>query len=164
MAATPKYNQDYHDDWAWSLAAKGATDNEIAEAFGVSVRNVNRWKSKHESFRKKLEIGKEAADAKVEASLYKRACGYSVEESETIVEIGDNGEPKPMRIKRTNRHIQPDTMAAMYWLNNRSRKTGEWAQRQNLDIGLSQGLEDVVIYLPSNGRDIDGGGNVAVSE
>lgn len=31
MAAPLKYNQAYHDDWAWSLAIKGATDVEIAE-------------------------------------------------------------------------------------------------------------------------------------
>ena len=35
-----------------------------------------------------------------------------------------------MRTKR--RHIPPDTMAMMYWLNNRSRDTGEWAQVQNI--------------------------------
>ena len=33
-----KYNEKYHDDWAWSLAIKGATNEEIAEAFGISVR------------------------------------------------------------------------------------------------------------------------------
>ena len=44
MAAPLKYNQAYHDDWAWSLAIKGATDVEIAEAFGISVRTLNRWK------------------------------------------------------------------------------------------------------------------------
>ena len=50
MAAPLKYNQAYHDDWAWSLAIKGATDVEIAEAFGISVRTLNRWKKDHESF------------------------------------------------------------------------------------------------------------------
>lgn len=38
MAAPLKYNQAYHDDWAWSLAIKGATDVEIAEAFGISLK------------------------------------------------------------------------------------------------------------------------------
>lgn len=30
MAAKPKYNAPYHDNWAWSLAAMGATNEEIA--------------------------------------------------------------------------------------------------------------------------------------
>ena len=50
MAAPLKYNPAYHDDWAWSLAIKGATDAEIADAFGVSVRTLNRWKKDHDSF------------------------------------------------------------------------------------------------------------------
>ena len=38
MPTPLKYNAEYHDDWAWSLALKGATDQEVAEAFGVSKR------------------------------------------------------------------------------------------------------------------------------
>ena len=37
MPALSKYNPEYHDDWAWSLAIKGATNDEIAEAFGISI-------------------------------------------------------------------------------------------------------------------------------
>ena len=46
MAAQLKYNPEYHDDWAWSLAIKGATDKEIADAvktlakIGFSPANV----------------------------------------------------------------------------------------------------------------------------
>lgn len=40
MAAKPKYNAPYHDNWAWSLAAMGATNEEIALAMGVSERTI----------------------------------------------------------------------------------------------------------------------------
>lgn len=43
MAAKVKYNPDYHDNWAWSLAAMGATNEEIAKAMGVSKRTIIRW-------------------------------------------------------------------------------------------------------------------------
>ena len=76
MAAPLKYNPAYHDDWAWSLAIKGATDAEIADAFGVSVRTLNRWKKDHDSFYEALISGKNQADAKVERKLYERAIGY----------------------------------------------------------------------------------------
>lgn len=82
MAAPLKYNQAYHDDWAWSLAIKGATDVEIAEAFGISVRTLNRWKKDHESFMLALTAGKDQADAKVEKKLYERAIGYRYTEKE----------------------------------------------------------------------------------
>ena len=44
MAQASAYNEKYHDDWAWSLSVKGATDEEMAEAFGISVRTLHRWK------------------------------------------------------------------------------------------------------------------------
>ena len=49
MAAKPKYNAPYHDNWAWSLAAMGATNEEIALAMGVSERTIMRWAKEHES-------------------------------------------------------------------------------------------------------------------
>ena len=42
--APSKYNQKYHDPWAFSLACDGKTDEEIAAAMGVSERTINRWK------------------------------------------------------------------------------------------------------------------------
>ena len=74
MPAPKKYNPQYHDAWAWSLAIKGATDEDIAEAFGVSRQTIIRWsKTKNEngetiltSFGQALQEGKEAADAHVE--------------------------------------------------------------------------------------------------
>lgn len=65
MAAKPKYNAPYHDNWAWSLAAMGATNEEIALAMGVSERTIMRWAKEHESFGKALGEGKGVSDAKV---------------------------------------------------------------------------------------------------
>ena len=44
MAAPSTFNPDVHIDWGWALAAKGKTDAQIAEEFGVSERTINRWK------------------------------------------------------------------------------------------------------------------------
>jgi hypothetical protein len=153
VAATAKYNPEYHDDWAWSLAMKGATDQEIADAFGVSVRAINNWKGKHASFRKKMDEGKNGANARVETSLYRRAVGYEYEETESLLEMDQNGNQKPLRIKKVKKHIAPDTMAIMYWLNNRTRKSGEWTQKQDVNVSFGEQQQDVIIYLPDNGRD-----------
>ena len=155
MAWKQTYNADYHDDWAWSLAIKGSIDNEIADAMGVSVRTINRWKNDHVSFRKKLETGKAAADAKVEASLYKRAIGYEYEESDMLMEMDVSGNQKPLRIKKTKKHIPPDTMAGIYWLNNRSRKTGEWTQKQDVNVSFNDAEQDTFIYIPAKESDGD---------
>lgn len=134
MAAPLRYNPEYHNDWAWSLALKGATDQEVAEAFGVSKRTIIRWKSDHPEFAEAYQRGKDIADAKVKKALYERAIGYEVQEKESTVDVDPKtGESKPVRVKTTTKKYPPDTMAAMYWLNNRTK--GEFAQRQEVTLG-----------------------------
>jgi len=155
MAGASKYNPAYHDDWAWSLAMKGATDQEVADAFGVAARTVNRWKADHVSFRKKLEEGKSGANAKVEVALYRRATGYESEETESLLEMDASGNQRPLRVKKVKKQVPPDTMAIMYFLNNRARKSGEWAQKQDVGVSIDN-KQDVVIYLPEIESEGDG--------
>ena len=134
MAAPSQYRQEYHDDWSWSLALKGATDQEVAESFGVSKRTIIRWKADHPSFAEAYQRGKDVADAKVERALYQRAIGYKVTETEKIIEMDPKtGDTKPVRVKTSEKEYPPDTMAGMYWLNNRSK--GKWSQRQEVTLG-----------------------------
>ena len=148
MAAENLYNANYHDAWAWSLAMKGATNKEIADAFGITARTLARWYEKYVSFQKSMDDGRANPDTKVEQSLYRRAIGYEVEETETIIEMDKDGNQKPARIRRTKRHIPAENMAMIYWLNNRKRKTGEWSQRQELDMRVAATDEKVVFVLP----------------
>lgn len=163
MPVPSKYNPEYHDDWAWSLAMKGATNEEIAQAFGITTRTFIRWKKQFESLNEAVTSGKNVADAKVEKSLYQRAIGYTTVDTEKIIELNPaDGSQKPIRVRSFEKKIPPDTMACMYWLNNRSKKTGEWTQRQEVNISTDNETEDVVIYLPANGR--DGNSKTDVSE
>lgn len=156
MPAPSKYNPAYHDDWAWSLAIKGATNDEIAEAFGITVRTFIRWKQQFPSLAEAVSQGKDIADAKVEKSLYQRAIGYQVTDEEKTIEMDPRtGEQRPAKVKKTTKNIVPDTMACMYWLNNRKRT--HWSQRQEVALSAGDDTEDVVIYLPANGRDADDG-------
>ena len=162
MPAQLLYNPDYHDDWAWSLAQKGATDQELAEAFGVSKRTILRWKNEHPSFAEAYQRGKDVADAKVKKALYQRAIGYEVIEKESTVDVDPNtGESKPVRVKTITKQIAPDTMAIMYWLNNRSK--GEFAQRQEVTLGgevktspMANLTEDELRKLARLGEEQDG--------
>lgn len=153
MAAPLKYNQAYHDDWAWSLAIKGATDDEIALAFGISVRTLHRWKKDHESFMVALSTGKEQADAKVEKKLYERAIGYRYTEKESVIEVDADGNRKPLKVRTIEKECPPDVLAQMYWLNNRmssryKRNPENFIKPEEIDKE-----DDVQIYLPYNGRD-----------
>ena len=136
MAQASAYNEKYHVDWAWSLALKGATDEEIAEAFHISVRTLHRWKKTHPELLTALEEGKDVADAKVKRSLYQRAVGYEAKEVTQIIEQDPaTGTQRVSKTQVTTKHIIPDTMACMYWLNNRSK--GEFSQRQEVTLGGS---------------------------
>lgn len=152
MAARPKYNAQYHDDWAWSMAAMGATNEEIAEAMGVSKRTIIRWAKEHESFGKALNEGKGVSDAKVIRSLYQRATGYEYTEEKRIVEYDKEGNVKPVKVEKTKKHIPPDVGAQCFWLKNRQRE--RWQDRPEQVIDQSS-EDDVTIYLPDNGRDGD---------
>lgn len=133
MPTPLKYNSAYHDDWAWSLAIKGATDQDIAEAFHVSRRTIIRWRQTYPSFNDACEHGKDVADAKVKRSLFERAVGYECQDKESIIDVDPRtGEQKPVRVRTLTKKIPPDTMACMYWLNNRSK--GEFSQTQKVTL------------------------------
>lgn len=133
MPTPLKYNQQFHDDWAWSLAINGKTDQEIADAFHVSRQTILRWRKTYESFNEACLRGKEIADAKVKKSLYERAVGFEYTEKESVIDVDPRtGEQKPVRVRTTTKRALPDTMAQMYWLNNRSK--GEFSQQQKLTL------------------------------
>lgn len=50
---------------------------------------------------------------------------------------------KPVKVKEGTKHVPPDTMAIMYWLNNRCKHTGEWAQTQKLELSGAVGNVDL---------------------
>ena len=91
MPTPLKYNPAYHDDWAWSLAIKGATDQDIADAFHVSRRTIIRWRQTYPSFNEACQHGKEVADAKVKRSLYERAVGFEYQEKESTIDVDQIG-------------------------------------------------------------------------
>ena len=98
MPTPLKYNQAYHDDWAWSLAIKGATDQDIADAFHVSRRTIIRWRQTYPSFNTACQSGKEVADAKVKKSLFERAVGFEYQEKESVIDVDPRaGEQKPVQ-------------------------------------------------------------------
>jgi len=115
---------------ARGLAKLGATDLDVAQAFGVSVRTVHRWKLDYPEFEEALRLGKDEADQLVEKSLFKRATGYTFD-SEKIVSTGG-----VVQRVETMEHVPPDTTAAIFWLKNRQPDT--WRDTKNLKHGIDE--------------------------
>lgn len=106
---------------AASLCAQGATDEEVAESIGVSVRTIYNWKAKYPQFLQALQLGKDACDDRVERSLYNRAVGYTFD-SLKIMQY--EGSPVIVPFKE---HVPPDVGAAKLWLTN--RRADQWREK-----------------------------------
>lgn len=112
---------------AAKLCALGATDQEIANFFEVDVRTLYRWKHHYDEFCQSLKTGKEAADERVERSLFQRAIGYEQEEVKIFM---PGGASEPVYAPYTAK-IAPDVTAAIFWLKN--RRSEAWRDVKHID-------------------------------
>jgi hypothetical protein len=111
------------------LAELGATDVEVAEFLEVDERTIYRWKLNFPEFCQALKLGKDAADDRVEKSLYRRALGYS---HDAVKIVADAKTGESLSVPYTE-HYPPDTTACIFWLKNRRRE--QW--RDKLDHELT---------------------------
>lgn len=119
-----KYKPEFAEQ-AGKIAMLGATDREIADFFEIDERTVNRWKHEHEEFCQALKVGKDAADERVEQSLYRRALGYS-HDAVKIMTVGG-----AVHREEYVEHYPPDTTAAIFWLKNRRKE--QWRDKQEVE-------------------------------
>ena len=100
----------------------GATNEELAGLLGVSRATIHNWMEEFPDFRKAIEEGKVAADARVAEKLYQRAIGYE----RPATRFFANPDGPPTQVDYTYHHA-PDTSAAIFWLRNRRRE--DWREQ-----------------------------------
>jgi hypothetical protein len=100
---------------AFRHALLGATLEDLALLFNVNLSTISTWKATHPKFSSAILDGRVNADAHVAKSLYGRAVGYDVQETEIRIVKG--------RVKRIKviKHYPPDVVAQQFWLRNRQR-------------------------------------------
>lgn len=137
---------------------EGESFEEIAlRRLGVSDRTLDRWRRESGELERALRQTDDLVNAAVEASLLKRAIGYTaVEEVEELVE----GEMRVVR--RMTKHIPPDTKAALSWLY--SRRSDRWrAQQEPLDASAEEimAARDVLVSIERASAELppEGGGH-----
>lgn len=98
---------------AFRLCELGATNFQLARAFGVSRSTLDSWLTHRPKFREQVSAGRDTANNAVADSLFHRAQGYwypdfvpAEVEGRTI-------------ITQVWRHVPADVSAAMFWLENR---------------------------------------------
>lgn len=132
---------DYKPEYAAQaakLCALGATDQEIADFFEVDVRTIYRWKHAHEDFCQSIKSAKDAADERVERSLYQRAIGYEQDEVKIFM---PSGAEEPVYASYRAK-IAPDTTAGIFWLKN--RRSQDWRDKHEVEHTATGALADLI--------------------
>lgn len=156
MAGRPSSYKIEYAEQAAKLCKLGATVAELADFFNVSDRTIYGWQTAHPDFLQALKNGKEAADERVEQSLYHRACGYTYD-SEKIFQV--DGEP--LRVQ-TRTHVPPDVTACIFWLKNRRRE--QWRDVKDHDHSVrfddltDEQIDARLAALVAGGTEARGGG------
>src|SRR3990167_7494274 len=109
---------------AQKLSELGLINKEIADFFGISETTFYNYKDCLPELVIALKNGKEKADEVAELSLFRRVTGYKRPYEKTIMEdiidkFGKRTGKKKVRVETGTIEVEPDTMACMYWLNNR---------------------------------------------
>lgn len=108
------YREEYVKQ-AYNLCLLGATNPDLARAFGVSDVTIDNWLVAHEAFLGAVKAGREEADAKVASRLFSRACGYEHKAVKIFADAKTGSEHVVEYVER----YPPDTAAAIFWLKNR---------------------------------------------
>lgn len=113
-------------------ARDGLTNEQLAANMGVTVKTFYEWQARFDQFREAVKRGKAPVDIQVENALLKKALGYDYEETTTeVIEQPDGTKRK--HIKKTIKHVIPDTLAQIYWLKN--RRPDKWRDKPTPDMG-----------------------------
>ncbi|QAX31304.1 helix-turn-helix domain-containing protein [Leisingera sp. NJS204] len=118
------------------LCLMGATEEELAAAFGVTRRTITNWEQQHEQFKDAILEGRDVSDQKVVRSLFERATGYSHPEDKVFADAKTGAE----HVVPTTKHYPPDTTAAIFWLKN--RRPDEWRDKQVIDQNTKLSADD----------------------
>ena len=93
-AGRPSLYKPEFAEQAYGLCLAGATNQELADGFGVGHSTIDNWLRKHPEFALAVRSGRDLADAKVAHGLYSRAIGYNYEVTRILLH---HGEPVSVR-------------------------------------------------------------------
>jgi hypothetical protein len=110
---------------ARAIGRLGGTDEQLAEALGISRRALAYRKTKDPELFHTLKEAKAEADGRVQKALYERAVGYTCDVHHISQYKGI------VTVTAVKKHYPPDTTACIFWLKNRKPK--EWRDRTEVE-------------------------------
>jgi hypothetical protein len=129
----------------------GATNDDLADFFGVNGSTIDNWMVAHPDFLGAIKRGRVLSDIHVVNSMYHAAKGYS--HPETKVNVVD-GEIVKTEITK---YCPPNVTAAIFWLKNRQGE--HWKDKQiientyKVDKGLIELLKTKMIETMNASRE-----------
>lgn len=110
----------------------GMTDKQTCARVHINPDTFYTWLATKNDFSELVKTAKAEFRSglvkKLEDSLYRKAVGYEVEETETEYTSDKEGNPTIKKQTRKNKHVQPDTGAIVFALTNLAPE--EWKNRQ----------------------------------
>lgn len=143
-AGRPTEFKPEYVEQARKLCTLGATDIELADFFGVSDRTIYRWQAAYEEFCQALKAGKDAADERVERSLYHKAVGYSFDAVKIFQHQGE------IVTANYREHVPPSDTAAIFWLKN--RRKDDWRDKQEHEHSATGDFATFLARIAENGK------------
>lgn len=129
-----KYNKQIIDAIC-SFIREGDSQKTACKKAGIAESTLYEWLKKKkelsEAIKKAKDEFRDNILGKLEMSLWKRATGYEVTETETEYVSDAEGRPKIKSQKTKVKHIQPDTGALIFALTNVA--PGKWVNRQKVE-------------------------------
>jgi hypothetical protein len=118
------------------LSEEGKTVEQISEIMSIPERTLYNWFRDDDQFKQSVKEARSIADDLVEASLFRRAIGYSHKEEKVIA--GESGLDKI----QVDKHYPPSEVACIFWLKNRRPK--KWRDKTEQELS---GNEDKPVML-----------------
>ena len=116
-------------DLVQTLAQAGMTIAEMAATLSCTESTLNKWIAEIPAVKEAIAKGREIADAKVAASLYRRAVGGFEQKEIKIVKDAEGNE---VGRTETVRVLPPDPGAIAFWLKN--RRPDLWRDKVEHDV------------------------------
>lgn len=111
---------------------------EMCAKAEISERSYYTWKKEKAEFAEAIKKAQEESiDMRLvecKNSLSKLINGYDYEEKHTEVEIGQDGQPKPSKLKTIKKHVSPNLGAIIHFQTNKDPEN--WKNRQTTEIKI----------------------------
>lgn len=115
------------------MACMGKDEAQIAQAVGVPLDTLRRWKNRYPEIEAALSFDKDSADFAVMEALHRKAVGYTAPVKKTYklkrAEFDPDSGKKILEYEELQTgidetHVPADTRAEIFWLQN--RRAEEW--------------------------------------